>query len=248
MLTTLLIIREILVLFKSLELSIYSVATRTKENSYQLPPQIETTKTIFPIVSQNLLFFNSKFSQCSIFDINNLSMLSFQFPFMSVQFEKIEQIFIKDNNFVFLSDDNQILFGKIIRGSQIEKENRNLLNNQFLSDDFKFIIDLTISFEKNHIKDFTVNSLGNIIMILFTNGKCKFLDIDILKSNYDTKNPEYILEGSSFPVKILPGDILAKTSGFISSDIYKKTSKFKIEYFQKNLNKTQSEEKEDLKE
>jgi hypothetical protein len=103
------------------------------------------------------------------------------------------------------------------------------------------VIDLVLKFDdsKERILDFTINSLGNIIVVLFASGKARFLDVDILKKNYDHEMPEYLINGEVSSVNKLPCDDLARTTGIISGDTFKKVSKFKIDYFQKARDEVQ---------
>jgi hypothetical protein len=103
------------------------------------------------------------------------------------------------------------------------------------------VIDLVLKFDDNRerVLDFTINSLGNIIVVLFASGKARFLDVDILKKNYDNEMPEYLINGEISGIDKLPCDDLARTTGIISGDTFKKVSKFKIEYFQKARDEVQ---------
>jgi hypothetical protein len=97
------------------------------------------------------------------------------------------------------------------------------------------VIDLVLKFndDKQRVLDFAINSLGNFILILFASGQTQFLDVDVLKRNYDKEMPEYLVEGQESHATKLPSDDLARLSGIVTGNTFKKVSKFKTEYFEK---------------
>lgn len=97
------------------------------------------------------------------------------------------------------------------------------------------VVDLVLKFddERQRVADFTINSLGNFILVLFTSGQTQFLDVDILKRNYDDQMPEYLIEGETSEVVKMPCDDIARMTGIVNGNTFKKVSKFQTEYFHK---------------
>ena len=191
------------------------------------------------------------------------SLQSFEIPFANLKILKSQQILTKQNNFVFLNDSNQIIFCKLFKSNQeggpnpnkaVLKEDIKDLNICSSGRDFSFsdnigskmVIDLTLQFNdsKENVVDFSVNSLGNIILVCFKNGNCRFMDIDILKSLYDKQQPEYLVKGGVQSLTRLPCDVLSRTTGVIASNSFRKVSNFKISYYQQERERDKENDKQ----
>lgn len=240
---------QVIVLFSTLELGVYRIADRQKLFALQLPLAATYADPMFPIRSSRALVFGTSKANLLLLDLERPRLDDFAVPFANSKIHKIEQILTKENNFVFLNDYNQILFCKFIWEKplrDIQSASENGVEGAPNSSDSsgagrpaprirKMVIDLVLKFddERERVLDFTINSLGNIILAVFASGQTRFMDVDILKQNYDRKMPEYLVNGEGMDVSRLPCDDLARTSGIIRSANFKKVSKFKIDYFQK---------------
>lgn len=240
---------QVVVLFSTLELSVYRVADRQKLFALRLPLASTFATKMFPICVSRALVFGTSKVNLLLLDLERPRLDDFVVPFANTKILKIQQILTKENNFVFLNDYNQILFCKFIcqnpdpslkpipvnspETDQIPSQPTQTLRKPPKIQ--KMVIDLVLKFndERERVLDFTINSLGNIILVLFASGQTRFLDVDILKQNYDHKMPEYLISGEGMQVSKLPCDDLARTSGIVQDASFKKVSKFKIEYFHK---------------
>jgi hypothetical protein len=110
-----LITRQVLILFSTLELSVYRIQDRQKLFSLKLTLPSTYSNCIFPVSHSKTLLFGTSKVNLLLLDLETTSLTDFAIPFTNTKILKILQIHTKENNFVFLNDYNQILFCKFIR-------------------------------------------------------------------------------------------------------------------------------------
>jgi hypothetical protein len=105
----------VIILFSTLELSVYRIQDRQKLFALKLPLCSSHATSIFPVSNSKSLVLGTNKVNLLLLDLDSNSLNDYAIPFTNIHIKKIEQILTKENNFVFLNDYNQILFCKFIQ-------------------------------------------------------------------------------------------------------------------------------------
>ena len=154
---------------------------------------------------------NTPRKNCLILNFDDCSAKNFQLHFADLRIVKTVQILTRTNEFVFLNDSNQILLCRFCHQSQSggikkvknavkfgrnqeeEAEIDQIKNKSF--DHLVVQMSLNLGADEQ-VRDLAVNSLGNVVLLLLENGTCRFLDLDILKQNYERQQTSFMIDGT----------------------------------------------------